>query len=90
MPRTHETEMQKRERVLREAIKKHAKEKHFKNCDQISEYIGIGLSSFYKYQQKNYQNMNFDLACRMARKLGVTGKEWCAAAGIPYEEKEDE
>ncbi|WP_298069651.1 hypothetical protein [uncultured Mailhella sp.] len=89
MPRLRENEIQKRERILREAVKTHAKEKNLKNGDQISEYIGIGISSFYKYQQNNYQNMNFDLACRMARKLGVTGKEWCAAAGIPYEKEED-
>ncbi len=80
------TPQQARENALVGAVGRSAAVLGLNTATQIAEYTGMSLTVFCKYRKKNYQSMNFDKICRMARMLKFTGREWCAAAGIPYEE----
>ncbi len=80
------TPQQARENALNGAVGRAAGEMGLRTAVQIADYIGMTPPNFREYKRKNYQNMDFDKICRMARKLKLTGREWCAAAGIPYEE----
>ncbi len=80
------TPQQARENALNGAIGRATGELGLHTGVQIAEYIGMTPSNFNAYKRKNYQSMDFDKICRMARMLKLTGREWCASAGIPYKE----
>lgn len=51
----------------------------------VAEFIGISAQSYYQYKKKKFQTPGMILFSKMARALHLTGREVCAAVGVPYE-----
>lgn len=84
MPKLRETEQQKREKALMVAIARSSAELGL-SCDkEIAELLDISPQSYGQYKKKNFQTPGFELFCKMARRLKLTGPEVCAVIGVPY------
>lgn len=86
MPKLRDTPQQKREAAFRSAVAGHAAALELKYASEVAEFLDIPYRTYSGYRQGSFQRMPFEKAAAMARKLKMTGREWCAAAGIPYEE----
>ena len=53
---------------------------------ELADRIGLSRSTVCKYREKKFQSMRLKDFASMARAIGLTGKEVCAAVGVPYEE----
>lgn len=85
MPKLRETEQQKREKALLVAVARSSTELGLYSDKEIAEFLGISPQSYYQYKKKRFQTPGFQLFCKMARTLHMTGREVCAAVGVPYE-----
>lgn len=88
MPKLRETDQQKRERALMVAIARSAAEMDLENDKEMAELLGMSPQSYGQYKKKRFQTPGFLLFCKMARTLHMTGREVCAAVGVPYDGKE--
>lgn len=86
MPRPRLTEQQRRERALAGAIARAAAEEGLELDKDIAKVIGMTDKTYSYYKKKKFQNANLEQFGRLARNLRLTGREVCAAIGIPYEE----
>ena len=86
MPKLRDTPQQQREAAFRSAVAGHAAALEFKHDIEIAELLDMPQQTFSKYKKASFQKMPFEKAAAMGRKLKMTGREWCAAAGIPYED----
>ena len=82
------TPQQKREQSFRVSVAAHAAALGLVHDKDVAEYIGISRQCYSGHKKTSFQNMTFIRAASMGRKMGMTGREWCAAAGIPYESSE--
>ena len=84
MPRVL-TPQQKREKAFIVAMAAHAAELGLKHDTDVADHLGMTRQYFSRHKNAAFQKMDFEKAASMGRKMGMTGREWCAAAGIPYE-----
>lgn len=80
------TDQQRRERALKVAIARAAAEEGLELDKDIAKVIGMTDKTYSYYKKKKFQNANLEQFGRLVRNLGLTGREVCAAVGIPYEE----
>lgn len=81
------TPQQQRERALMGAIGRCVSEKGLHNDIDVAAYLGMLPQSYGRYRRMKFQTPGFLLFCKVARRLGFTGREVCAAVGVPYEEE---
>lgn len=81
-----ETEQQKREKALLAAVARGKIQESVRRDIDLAAMLGMPQSSFSQHKRKGFQNMDFGKFCIMARKLRLTGREICAAVGVPYED----
>lgn len=67
------------------AIARSAAEMELENDKEVAEKLGMSPQSYGKYKKKRFQTPGFLLFSKMARALHLTGREVCAAVGVPYE-----
>lgn len=80
------TDQQRRERALKIAIARAAAAEGLERDKDIAKVVGMTDRTYSYYKQKKFQNTNLEQFGRLARSLRLTGREVCAAVGIPYEE----
>lgn len=80
------TAQQKREKALVGAIGRSAAEKGLHTDAEIAAYLGMLPQSYGRYRRENFQTKGFLTFCFIARRLGLTGREVCAAVGVPYDD----
>lgn len=80
-----ETEQQKRERALLAAVARGKVQKGFDRDVDLAIAVGIAESTFCRYKKDGFQKMDLYRFGMMARKLGLSGREICAAVGVPFE-----
>lgn len=80
------TPQQQREKALVGAIGRSLAEKGLHSDVDVAAYLGMLPQSYGNYRRKNFQTPGFLTFCKIARKLGLTGREVCAAVGVPYED----
>lgn len=83
------TEQQKREKALMIAIARSTTELELYHDKDIAEFLGISAQSYHKYKKKKFQTSGLLLFAKMARHLHFTGREVCAAIGVPYEDRDN-
>lgn len=81
------TPQQQREKALMGAIGRCLSERGLHTDIEAAAYLGMLPQSYGRYRRIKFQTPGFTLFCKMARQLGMTGKEVCAAVGVPYEEE---
>lgn len=87
MPRTREQAAQAaREKALMRAINRCSFELELPSKLRLSEYLHIPFSTLRLQMDGNCQSMKLRDFGAMARRLGMTGREVCAAVGVPYED----
>ena len=81
------TPQQQRERALMGAISRCAAERELDTDAEVAGFLGMDTHSYSRYRRMKFQTRGFLLFCKIARQLGLTGREVCAAVGVPYEEE---
>lgn len=84
MPRI-ETPQQKREKAFLVAIAAHAAELGLEHDTDIAQHLDMNRQFYWRHKKEAFQKLDFEKAASMGRKMKLTGREWCAVAGIPYE-----
>ncbi len=79
-----ETEQQKRERALMASIARGKAQKGYARDVDVAMAIGVSEATFCRSKKKGFQNMDVYKFGLMARKLGLTGREVCAALGVTW------
>lgn len=88
MPKTREQMAQAaREKTVMRAINRCSFELGLGSTLKISEFLHVPFSTLRRQMIGNCQSMKLRDFGEMARKLGMTGREVCAALGVPYEDK---
>ena len=86
MPKLRDTPQQQREAAFRSAVAGHAEALELNRNVDVAAFLDIPRQTYEGYKKGSFQKMPFEKAAAMGRKLKMTGREWCAAAGIPYED----
>ena len=81
------TPQQQRERALMGAIGRCLSERELTTDAEAAGFLGMEPYTFGRYRRMKFQTPGFLLFCNIARRLGMTGREVCAAVGVPYEEE---
>lgn len=87
MPKLKPTEQQARETAIRSAVARGMARKSLHSVGELADALDINPGTLYHYRAGNYQKMDFGKFSRMARYLGLTAEEVCAAVGVNYERK---
>lgn len=83
------TPQQRREKALAGAVSRAKTEMGFRTDTEIAVFLGMNPSTYSYYRRKNFQNMDIDMFGTIARKIGLTGREICAAMGVQYEDQKE-
>lgn len=78
------SEQERREKALMGTIAKHAAEMGLYEGKDIAAFLGMSPQSYGQYRKKKFQTPGFILFCFIARKFQMSGREVCAAVGVPY------
>ena len=81
------TPQQQREKALMGAISRCVSERELETDADVAGFLGMEPYTYGRYRRMKFQTPGFLLFCKMARQLGLTGREVCAAVGVPYEEE---
>lgn len=81
------TPQQQRERALMGAISRCVSERELATDAEVAGFLGMEPYTYCRYKRMKFQTNGFLVFCKMARQLGLTGREVCAAVGVPYEEE---
>lgn len=84
MPKLRQTDQQRREVALAGAIARGAAYNGLKHDKDVAGSVGVTPASYCRYKANSFRNADFDLFCRLARRLGLTGEEVCRIVGVPY------
>ena len=89
MPKLRRSAQERRKYALAAAIARGKVDKGIRTDAQLAEKLGMSSQRLYYHRKRYYQMMKVGEFCRMARELGFTGRELCAAVGVPYSDPEE-
>ena len=81
------TAQSRRESALIGAVARGMDETGIRRDCHLAEKLGIAKTTFSRYRSFKFQVMQLRDFSKMARLLGLTGKEVCEAIGVPYEDQ---
>lgn len=88
MPKLRASEQQLRESALMCAVARACAANEL-SCDKdVADALGITARRYMYRKGQNFQGMPISEFGRMARRLRLTGREVCAALGVPFVEEE--
>lgn len=87
MPKLRPTDQQRRERALAGALARGQAYNGLKFDKDVAAAIGVSAPAYCRYKANAFQNADFELFCRLARRIGLTGEEICKIVGIPLREE---
>ena len=77
-------EQERREQALMVAVDRCRREKGYRWDYQMANLVGTCNSNYSHLQKHRFQSMRLNDFGKMARRLGMTDKEVCAALGVKY------
>lgn len=88
MPKLRKTPQQLREIELKTAIDHGMHLNGIRNQTELAAVMGWSVAKACRLYRDAYQKMDFGEFCMLARRLKLTGRQLCQAAGVRYDDPE--